>query len=265
MNYVKSIILLTAIVAFVSCGTKDDSNKEQPVYQDIPYMQDYAVKYYFNKADVVPQNVSADRNGIIQALASNKLYRASNGHFQYPGKLVLDENYTPMTDMTITDLIRYQDQFVYLTDKAVVSNAWAGKLLKKHDIPSANILCGGNDFDFMISDGKKISYLKNNEQLWSGQIELGKIISIKYSKLKNEFLILGEKSLYSFSLENHSLSLIYSGNDLTSFDILERKQNIVIGSNSGFPIIDFNGNIKEENNKLPWNELTSVKEIDGKL
>jgi len=265
MNYVKSILLFTVIVALVGCGSKDKSNKKQPVYQDIPYMQDYAVKYYFDNKDAVPQKVSADRNGVIQVLASNKLFRASNGHFQYPGKLVLDENYTPMTDMTITDLIRYQDQFVYLTDKAVVSNAWAGKLLIKHEIPSANILCGGGDFDFMISDGKKISYLRNNEQLWSGQIEFGNIISIKYSKPNNMFLILGEKSLYSFSLESHSLTLLCTGDNLTCFEYLKKNEEIVLGTNNGFLIIDFNGNIKEENNKLPWNELTSVKEIDGKL
>ena len=116
MNYVKSIIFLTAIVALVSCGTKDDSNNQQPIYQDIPYLQDYAIKYYFYNKDAVPQNVSTDRNGVIQVLASNKLFRANNGSLQYSGNLNLDINYIPMTDMKIKDLIRYQDQFVYLTD-----------------------------------------------------------------------------------------------------------------------------------------------------
>jgi hypothetical protein len=266
MNYVKSIILLITIVVLVGCGTKDKSSKHKPVYQDIPYIQDYSVKYVFDNRDIVPQKISADRNGVIQVLASNKLYRANNGHFQYPGNLVLDKNYEPMTDMRIAVLIPYQDQFVYLTNKAVVSNAWAGKILLKHDIPKANILCGGSDFDFMISDGKKISYLKNNEQLWSGAVELGKIIAIKYSKFKNVFLLLGEKSLYSFSLENHSLTLLYSGNNLTSFEISEKSQIIIVGTNNGYLIVDFNGSIKERiNRNLPCTELKAVKEIDGKL
>lgn len=265
MNYVKSIIFLIVITAFVSCSINNESNK-QPVYQDIPYIQDYAVKYFIENEDMAPQKVSADRNGVLQVLASNKLYRANNGHFQYPGNLVLDKNYIPMADMKITDLILYQDQFIYLTNKAVLSNAWAGKVLMKHNIPSANILCGGKNFDFMVSDGKKILYTKNNEQLWSGEIELGKIISIEYDKLNNVFLILGEKSLYSFSLKNHSLTLLYSGKDFTCFEISENNQNIIIGTSNGYFIIDSLGSIKEGlNNKLPWTEITSIKEINGNL
>ncbi len=87
MNYKKSIIVLIIVVAFVGCNTKDNSNQQQQVYQDIPYMQDYAIKYYFDDADETPQKVSCDRNGIIQVLASNKLYRTNNGHFQYSGNL----------------------------------------------------------------------------------------------------------------------------------------------------------------------------------
>jgi len=259
-------MLLTFAVVFVSCSTKDRSNQQQQVYQDIPYMQDYAIKYYFDDADETPEKVSSDRNGIIQVLASNKLYRANNGHFQYPGDLLLDNGYQPLGDMKIADAICYKDQFVYLTDKAILSNAWAGKVLIKHEIPSANILCGGNDFDFMISDGKKISYFKNNEEVWNAEIELGKVISIKYSNTNNKFLILGEKSLYSFSLKNNSLTLLYSKNDLTSFEISKKEQGIVLGTKDGYLIIDFDGNeTKKINGKLPWTELTSVTEIDGKL
>lgn len=265
MNYIKSILLLIAIVALVGCGNNDKSIK-QPVYQDIPYLQDYAIKYYFDNTETVHQKVSADRNGVIQILAANKLYRANNGSLQYPGNLDLDNSQIPMTDMKIADVICYQDQFVYLTDKAILSNAWAGKILVKHDMLSANILCGGNDFDFMISDGKKISYLKNSEEVWDAEVELGKVISIKYNKSTNIFLILGEKSLYSFSLKNNSLTLLYSRNDLTCFEISEKGHEIVLGTKDGYLIIDFDGKVKRElNKKLPWTKLTTVSEIDGKL
>ena len=253
MNYVKSIISLITIVALVGCGTKDKSNKHKPVYQDIPYIQDYAVKYYFDNVDIVPQKISADRNGVIQVLASNKLYRANNGRFQYPGNLVLDNNFTPMADMNISDFVLYKNQFVYLTDKAILSNAWAGKLLLKHDMPSAKILYGGKDFDFIVSDGKKLSYIKDSQHLWRGKIDDEEVLSIKYSKLNKVFLILGRKSLYSFSLENQSLRQLYTGNNFTCFEILKDDQNIIIGTNDEYFIINFMGsNRGEPNNKLPW-------------
>ena len=147
----KIILLLLTLVSLFNCTKKEEIRKfKQPVYQDIVFMQDYAVKYIFEDTTLVPQKVITDRNGIIQVLASYKLFRTNNGHFQYPGNLVPDNNYVPMADMKITDLIDYQDQFVYLDDNAVLSNAWAGKLLSKHGMPLAKTHCGGDDFGFLV-------------------------------------------------------------------------------------------------------------------
>jgi len=158
MKYPKWLFLLMITVSIIGCQKKEEVQKlEQPVYQDIAYLQDYSIKYDFKDTLLIPQKVATDRNGIIQILASNKLFRPNNGHFQYPGDLLPDHNYIPMADMKITDLISYQDQFVYLTDQSVLSNAWAGKLLSKHKLHQAKTFCGGADFDFLLSDGSSWS------------------------------------------------------------------------------------------------------------
>ena len=63
------------------------------------------------------------------------------------------------------DLLIYQDQFVYLDDEAVFSNAWAGKLYLNHDLPNARAFAGGADFGFMVSDGSNLTFIKNSEKL----------------------------------------------------------------------------------------------------
>lgn len=265
MRIFQRVSILLIVLISISCNSKKEVN-DQPVYQDIPYMQDYAVKFYFDDENIIPQRISSDRNSVVQVLASNKLFRPNNGRLQYPGSLTPDINYIPMADMKITDLINYQNQFVYLTNKAVLSNAWAGKLLIKHNTPLANILCGGENFEFMISDGQRLSYINSKRQLWGGNIENEKIISIKYYKSDKSFIILSENSVYSFSTNTQLLKSIYKGNNFTCLEISKNGNEIIIGTNNGYLIIDRSGNvIKKLNDKLPWIELTTIKEINGNL
>ena len=188
MNYSTRIFTIAAITAITGCSKQPEAPQYAlPVYQDVAYLQDYAVKYKFEDTSFQPRKVVADRNGIIQVLASNQLFQTHHGQFQYPGSLAPDNQYVAMADRKITDLITYQDQLVYLDNKAVLSNAWAGKLLSKHPLPLAKILCGGKDFDFMITDGKTLVYQKNSQQLWQGQTNDENILSIKYDENRNVF------------------------------------------------------------------------------
>ena len=141
-----------SVLFFFSCiETDSEKNKlKQPIYKDVPYLQDYAVKYFIGNENIVMKKVYTDRNGVIQVLASNGLYRPNNGHFQYPGTLQPDKTYRPMAHKKISDMVIYQNQFVYIDDKAILSNAWAGKLYSNHHMPEAKLVCGGFDFLFMI-------------------------------------------------------------------------------------------------------------------
>ena len=139
MQKLKWLLILLTGTIFSSCsdGSKLKNDSNQPVYLDIPYLQDYAVKYNISMMNLTPKKVYCDRNGVIQILASNRLYRPNNGRFQQPGTIEPDITYRPMADKQIQDMILYENQFVYLDSEAVFSNAWAGKLYSGHPMPDA--------------------------------------------------------------------------------------------------------------------------------
>ena len=84
------------------------------------------------------------------------------------------------------------DQLIYLDDSAVLSNAWAGKIYVKHNMTGAKILKAGNDFTFLVSDGRKIIFLNDTEVLWESE-HSDKIKDIEFDNINNCFWILGEK------------------------------------------------------------------------
>jgi hypothetical protein len=86
--------------------------------------------------NVTLKNVFTDRNGAIQLYSSAGLLKPFAGDFLYPGTLVPDKTYRPIVDKKIVNLTLYNDQFVYLDDKAVLSNAWAGTLYSKYSMPT---------------------------------------------------------------------------------------------------------------------------------
>ena len=50
--------------------------------------------------------------------------------------LVKDQRYRPISDQHIIAFDTYKDQFVYLTDKTLLSNAWAGRYVGAITPPS---------------------------------------------------------------------------------------------------------------------------------
>ena len=266
MKYLKLLFPLIGILLIFGWDVNCQNLSGQKVYQDIPYTQDYAVKYYFENEDHETKKVYSDRNEVIQVLTDKGLYLPINGHLQYPGTLKKDKRYLPMGDKKVTDLTVYDHQFVYVDEKAVFSNAWAGKLYSKHTLANVKMVCGGKDFRFMLSDGRTLSYVKDSKQLWQGKINESKILSIKYKKDDDKYLILSEKSLNSYSEKENKLTQIFTASSLTAFEIITKGNLIVIGTNDGYITIDSDGNIIQElNNKLPWPEITALKEIKGQL
>jgi len=261
------IVFVFLLFFSLSCETgKQQNNVGQPVYKDIPYLQDYAVKYYVEDESIELKKVYTDRNENIQILTSDGVYRPFNGKFQFPGTLRRDKTYRPMTDKKISDMIIYEDQFVYLDDNSVFSNAWAGRLYSPHSAPKVKLLCGGANFSFLISDGISLFYVEDSQRLCEKKLNDDPVLEIKYNKSTGDFLILTETALYSFTPKNHALTSVYKGSRLTCFDITKTGNTVIIGTMDGYFKLDINSNQKGEiNRKLPWTELTSIKEIDGKL
>ena len=136
-----------------SCARKEKGEEVQKV-QDKPFVQDYSIKYRVTEPGIQLKKVVCDRNGYVQVMSSNGLLRLRDGQFLFPGTLVKDVQDRPTSDKKIAGIGIYQDQIIYIDNKAILSNAWAGKLYDFHNLPNANLFAGGKNFAFMISDGK---------------------------------------------------------------------------------------------------------------
>lgn len=249
-----------------SCSKKGDPGIDQPVHQDAAYLQDFSIKYDLQQQGVSLKKVYTDRNGVIQIYSSAGLLKPYSGAFLYPGTLVADKTYRPMGDKKIADLDLYDGQFVYIDDKAVLSNAWAGELYSRHTMTGASQFEGGESFSFVISDGNAVQYLKDSKVLWEGKSN-EKITDIVFDKDRNVFWILGKQSISLFSPKEQALSKAFSGSNFTCFTIANDGKDIIVGTNNGYLVVDANSKQQKGDvaARLPWTEITTVQEIDGKV
>ena len=239
---------------------------QRPVFKDVAFSQDFSIKYYAPDEVKNLRKVFSDRNGVIQILSADGLFKPNAGAFLYPGTIISDRSYRPLADKKLADIGVYDRQFVYLDSTAVLSNAWAGSLFSKHGMPNSNLFAGGPDFTFLISDGATFKCIKDSKLLWSGKIA-ERIIGIRYSVENKNFWILGSKSLTSFSLKDKKLISIFEGANFTSFDLIDKGSKTILGTNNGyFEINNVTRNqIGNIHQNLPCNEITSVEEINGKV
>ena len=259
------LITLIAVISFYSCGQKKGATL-QTTHTDVPYQQDYSIKYNITDSGTVLNKVFADRNGVIQILSSKGLLHPFSGAMLYPGTLVADDTYRPMKDKKISAMGIYRNQLVYLDDKAVLSNAWAGNLYAKHGLANANVFAGGNDFTFLVSDGNTLQYLKDAQMLWEGK-STERVLDIIFDSVKHTFFLLTPQQIFSFSPADKNYTAWFKADSLTCFTIANSGKDIVAGTQNGYIVIDASAGKQkgEVNRKLPWTELTAVTEIDGKL
>lgn len=263
MSTFKSLLLWPLCVGLlVSCNKKSTT---QPVHEDVPFLQDYSIKYYAESTNGTLLSAQSDRNGNIKILSSVGLLQPYNGHFLYHGKLQTDGTHRPMKDKKIAALGIYEQQFVFLDNKTVLSNAWAGKLFSKHQLPSARIFAAGKDFTFLVSDGKSLQLIKDSISVWKDELAGDEVLSIRYQNDAATFWVLGKKSLYS--LANNQLTKVTDGTGFTAFDLTEDTKKLIIGTNDGYLEWDIatKKQAGEIHKKLPWTEITAVEAIGDKV
>jgi hypothetical protein len=177
-----------------------------------------------------------------------------------------DVSYRPMLDKKIKDIALYQNQFVYADDKAILSNAWAGKLYSHHSMRCLTMFCGGEDFSFLLTDGTSIQYLKDSKLLSELKAE-DKVIDILFDKKRNFFWLLGEHTVRVFNATNKSLHTKFNADGLTCFALINNNNELVVGTHNGyFKINAITGQQEGSiNNRLPCTDITVVKEINGNL
>jgi len=235
---------------------------KQPIYLDKPYLQDYAIKYYSESHGAELLKVFTDRNHVIQVLSSEGLLRPDNGHFQYPGTLESDIGYLAMKDKKIADVAIYQNQFVYLYDQAIFSNAWAGKLYSRHQLNAPESISPGSNFSFMVTSGKSIYLIRDSQIVFSNSLSAD-FLDVKYNN--GQFWILTTNSLHRLNEEDGTSAQIFTHSGLTSFDLISDTE-IAIGTKSGYLVINHSGEIIEpKNDSLPCPEITVVKQINSDL
>ena len=258
----KFVLAVFVCISFASCNDPD-ANGELPTHADKSFVQDHAVKYELQDS-VKLLRVASDRNGVIEIATSRKLYKPHAGEFLFPGSLVTERYYRPIADKNIAGVIKYRNQLVYVDDKAVLSNAWAGNLYVKHNLPAASLLAGGKDFDFLISDGKSLQYLRDSTVTWKSD-QSARILDIVFHPAKDRFLVLTEGDLYSFNPADKTFKSEFQGSALTAVAIAEKNNGVVVGTNDGYFMLDNNMQEGDIQRDLPWTEITTVCEVDGNL
>ncbi len=268
MRKVNQYCIWVVSLLLLSCGNSIEK-KEQvvsvPVYKDVPYKQDFAIKFNTPNEEISLSRVFMDRNKVIQIASSEGILRTHDGQFLYPGSLVKDKTYRPLTDKHIKNITAHKEQFVYLDDKAIFSNSWAGSLYLKHELPNAFTLAAGNDFEFLISDGSALQFLSKEKAPWTGILANDQVQDILFNKNSKNFWILGKKSIASFDTSTSELRTLYQEKNLTAFTFFN--ENLVVGTKSGYITIDPSSGkrIGDVQKKLPFDEITAMTTIDGQL
>ncbi len=258
------IFVVLMIIGLTACA-QNKGMKTAQVQQDKPFVQDYSIKFLNEDPQASLLGVASDRNGYIQILSSKGLLRTRAGQFLYPGTLVTDIQDKPTSDKSITSIGIYEDQLVYLDDKAVLSNAWAGSLYSYHDLPGAKIFSGGNDFLFLVSDGEKIKLIQESKSLWSGSLSGDEVRDIKFDADGNLFWILGRSTISTFSPDKKEISKIIDNENVTCMEVAPGK--LIVGTNDGYFEIDLKTKkqVGEVQRNMPWTDLTTIRNIDGEI
>ncbi|MEX2564398.1 MAG: hypothetical protein WD431_00475 [Cyclobacteriaceae bacterium] len=268
--YYRKIIMMTLWAVFAlfnNTFSQHLPHDSKMTHVDKPFLQEFSIKYQGTVNGLKYLEVNEDRNGVIQVLTDRGLFRTHAGEMLYPGKLVPDRTYLPMKDKNLRSIKTIDNQFVYLDDRAVFSNAWAGSLFVDHSLENAFLFEKGNDFTFLISDGLAMELVQKNKVIWKGQIPEGSILDIHFDEQRNYFYLLSGNGVFSYSPVTHTIEKLIEGSDFTCFDLRQVKNRLVIGTKGGYFEVDLisNDKIGETNESLPWPVLTTVKEINGLL
>lgn len=232
-------------------------------YEDIPYIQDLAQKFELSSQSSGNEllQVRSDRNKIINVLSAKGLLQP------WENNLVKDQLYPFMADLKIVAFEVYQNRFFYLTEKAVFSNSWAGKIYVEHSMPNSSQFCIGDDLSMMIAQKGKLAFFKNGRKTWDKRLKNFDPVELLYDKGKSRFLILSNNSICIFDPINQKLSKKHEGKNLTALALSKSKNQIVVGTIDGIYYLD--GNSFEISSpldkKLPDSKISCIREINGKL
>jgi hypothetical protein len=263
IQVIRLTFIILTVTVIQSCISKDPAEKLAS-HIDNTFTQEYSIKYYADPEVKDLLRVHCDRNGYVQVVSGKGLLRPAAGDFLFPGRLVSDKHYRPVSDNKVKSVLIYNAQLVYLDDRSVFSNAWAGRIFIEHNIPDACIFAAGKDFTFLVSDGKKLSLV--SDSIKDKEItNVNLIRDIVYDDQNDNFWILTGRGISIYRAEADTTIEIFVSDKLTS--ICMAGDIAVAGSTEGYYEIDQKTYkvLSELKNRLPHNNITTVAEIKGKL
>jgi hypothetical protein len=127
-------------------------------------------------------------------------------------------------------------------------------------LPGARIFTGGDEFTFLVSDGKKLVLINDSEIIWQEEYP-DDIMDMKFNDAGNEFWILGKGTISIFSQARKEIRRIMEGDNFTCIGVASGK--LIAGTTNGFFKIDLATHIPEADftRKLPWPELTVIRKL----
>ncbi len=231
-------------------------------YNDKPYLQDHAEKYVYadrNEPRRQLLQAGADRNGRIRVLSDRYLMQPWE-HY-----LVKDDLYPFLNDMNILAFATYRGHFVYLTDRAVFSNAHAGKIWIKHDMPAATGFCMGEDFSFLLAGVNHLEYYEKGKKVWENNNTGFTPSGMLYDEQNRRFLLLTGQAVLFFDPAAKKIKRVHEGNHLTAMALSDNR--LIIGTGNGIYSLDRRSltSPTSMDQKLPSTEITCIRNIGGRL
>jgi len=232
-------------------------------YDDTPFLQDYSDKFELSaeKNELKLMQVRSDRNKSISILSSEGLF------LPWEKTLVRDQRYRPLRDQKLLALDSYKEQYVYLTDKAVLSNAWAGKFYAEHHIDKPTHFVMGENFSFLIAKRGKLVFFMNNKAVWERSLDDFVPQELLFDADKQRFIVLTQNSIYTCTEAEQSLKKSFSGHKLTAISLSADKGRVIVGTEDGILSLDSESFVETApiNRKLPDTWITCISEIGGSL
>jgi len=256
-------VLCVAFYGFVFANLFASTNLQHR-YSDHPFLQDFAEKIPLSQelsdlsdeSDAQLLAVASDRNGRILVLSSKGLLQIHNG------KLVKDCRYRPMLDMQIRSLDIYRNQFVYLTDKVVFSNAWAGRFSVPHKMADVRLLAMGDEFDFLVVGKDAAAYYHSGIQANNWQTTGQDVKQLHFDQKRNRFFLLSGSSLECL-LPAKDMVKVFEGANLNCIELASNNAVLLIGTQDGYIELDADSFHQKSTlrKKLPWPDIRCIKEI----
>jgi hypothetical protein len=242
----------------VLCCTFVINAGAQNAYVDRPFLQDVS-----EKVPLAPDlrgaellKVRADRNGRISVLSDKGLLQVSEG------RLVPDRLHRPLADSHIVDIETHDGQFVYLTDKLVLSNAWAGKLLVEHQVSGAHLLAMSNESDFVVVGDEKAVFFERQKPVeeWSGAGKGTKQVAFDHER--EQYLFLDERNMRLFGKRTRAMGTPEMVT-LNCFTYSDNGRTLLIGASEGCLRVDPNSPVPAGSDlkKLPCVDIQAIRAI----